>query len=139
MGWWENFGWQEIWLTLAVWLLLRRYGRAGRKSRQSKLSSKRTVQKQTLRGLDHAKTFHVTACPRCGAVDPVPLTVTRLEWEPWRVEWDCQQCRRTVSAPVGEQALGALLSAEVAGGMRVSRREVYQAKAVDWDVEAQEL
>jgi transcription elongation factor Elf1 len=139
MGWWENFGWQEIWLTLAVWLLLKRYGRAGRKSRQSKRSSKRTVQKQTLRGLDHARTFHVTACPRCGAVDPVALTVTRLEWRPWRVEWDCSKCGRTVSAEVGKDALDALLSAEVAGGMRLSHREVFQARTVDWDVEAQQL
>jgi hypothetical protein len=44
-----------------------------------------------------------------------------------------------VSALVGEDALDVLLAAEVAGGMRLSHREIEEARLVDWDVEAQQL
>jgi hypothetical protein len=65
-------------------------------------------------------------------IGPIPLTATRLEWRPWRVVWDCTGCGRTVSALVGEDALDVLLAAEVAGGMRLSHREIEEARLVDW-------
>lgn len=72
-------------------------------------------------------------------IGPIPLTATRLECRPWRVVWDCTGCGSTVSALVGDDALDVLLAAEVAGGMRLSEREIEEACLVDWDVEAQQL
>jgi hypothetical protein len=139
MAWWEIFAIGGMLLTLYGLQRLKRFVAGEPNSRQFRRSFTRTSPKQTLTGRDHARTFHVTACPKCGVLYPVALTVTRLEWRPWRVEWDCVACQETVSAKVGMEALDVLLAAEVAGGMRLSHREVRQARLVDWDVEAQQL
>ena len=139
MEWWGIFATVGMLLMLFVPQRSKRSVLGGLSFPRYRHSSTRTSPKQTSTGRDHARTFHVTACPACDALYPVALTVTRLEWRPWRVEWDCARCGETVSAKVGMQALDVLLAAEVAGGMRLSHREVRQAHTVDWDVEAQQL
>jgi RNase P subunit RPR2 len=139
MAWWEIFAIGVMLLTLYGLRRLKRFVADVPSSPQFRPFSTRTSPKPTLSGRDHARTFHVTACPKCDGLLPVPLTATRLEWRPWRVEWDCAACGETVFAQVGEGALDVLLAAEVAGGMRLSHREVRQARLVDWDVEAQQL
>lgn len=139
MGWWEIFATVGMLLMLFVRQHSKRSGRGGRSSLRSRRSSTRTRPKQTSSGRDHGRTFHITGCPRCRMIGPIPLTATRLEWRPWRVVWDCTGCGRTVAALVGDDALDVLLAAEVAGGMRLSEREIEEACLVDWDVEAQQL
>ena len=139
MGWWEIFATVGMLLMLFVRQHSKRSGPGARSSLPFRRSFTRTRPKQTSSGRDHGRTFHITGCPRCRMIGPIPLTVTRLEWRPWRVVWDCTGCGRTVSALVGEDALDVLLAAEVAGGMRLSEREIEEASLVDWDVEAQQL
>lgn len=139
MGWWEICATVGMLLMLFVRQHSRRSGRGGRSSLRSRRSSTPTRPKQTSSGRDHGRTFHITGCRWCKVLTPVPLTATRLEWRPWRVVWDCTSCGRTVSALVGDDALDVLLAAEVAGGMRLSNREIEEARLVDWDVEAQQL
>jgi hypothetical protein len=131
MGLWENFGWQEIWLTLAVWLLLRRYGPAGRKSRQSKHSSKRTVPKQTLPELDPAKAHIQSPCIRCGVMRFVTLTGTRLEGPPWRVWWVCHDCGADSYAKCPQEFAEVLMRLDRVGGTSLSKREVVRLARMD--------
>jgi hypothetical protein len=131
MGWWENFGWQEIWLTLAVWLLLKRYGPAGRKSRQSKPSSKPTVPKQTLPELDPDKAHVQSPCVKCGVMRFVTLTGTRLEGPPWRVWWVCQDCKADSWARCPQEFAEVLMRLDRAGGTSLSKREVAKMARTD--------
>lgn len=124
MGWLGNFGWQETLLMLAVWLLLKRYGPGVRRSVPSRHSSKPTVPKRSLQGLDPDKAQVQSPCVGCGVMRFVTLTATRLEGPPWRVWWSCAECGTDSYADCPPQFAVAMMGLDRAGGTSLSKREL---------------
>lgn len=120
-------------LMVRGWLRSKRSGRAGRSSRHYSRYSLPTEARPTLQELDPERTLHQSRCRWCKAHLFVPLRDTRLEANPWRVTWRCEQCGRRTRALITPQLVPVLLQQDRAFGMAISRREVEDWELADLD------
>jgi len=63
----------------------------------------------------------------------VPLSISRLEANPWRLTWKCQVCGMQAKVRVSAEALPLMLALDRAGGMPVSLREAERIAELDSD------
>lgn len=73
--------------------------------------------------LDAYRTGHASSCSKCGYESVVPLAICRLERDPWRLIWQCLECRKTTNILVQHDVVPVLRGLDVAGGMKISVRE----------------
>ena len=61
----------------------------------------------------------------------MPLSISRLENNPWRLVWKCEVCGMPAKVRVSAEALPWMLGFDRAGGMPLSKREVDRIAALD--------
>ena len=135
-GRWRNgkrmsMPWSEIFVVVAIWLMVkgwrrsRRSDRAALKSRRSSRSSQRIAPKQTLAAdADPSRVAHNGVCEHCGVEGVVPLARTRLERRPWRLVWWCSVCGKQARVMCPPELVPQFLEWDRAGGLALSMREV---------------
>lgn len=133
MSWWGIFVTLAIWQTVSVWLLWRLFVRAARNYQHSNRSSQPTSLRPTSPELDPDSTLHHSTCSVCDDMSPVPLAVSRLESDPWRLTWTCDVCGGDSKVRVHPGLVEMLRGLDRPGGMPLSWREVqgFEGMTVD--------